>query len=303
MTKDEFVLKAKQTHGNTYDYSLVEEKLNSRRKITILCKNHGEFTQYYHNHLYGNKCKKCANEIIKDLSIQQAFINQAIRIHNDKYDYSLVDYINRHTKVKILCKIHNTIFNQRPANHLRGEGCNLCSKNKKMSNFSFIEKCKTIHNDKYDYSLIDYRGAHYKVKISCPKHGIFYQKASHHIKGIGCPTCRESRGERKIRKFLENHHIDYIPQYKIPKCKNIKSLPFDFYILSKNILIEFQGPQHYMLIDFSGYSSYEINLKNFNYTQQNDQIKRDYCKNNNISLIEISYKDNVEEKLKAIFNL
>jgi hypothetical protein len=110
------------------------------------------------------------------------FISKAKKNHSDKYDYSLVEYINSHIKVKIICPNHG-IFEQLPSDHFRF-GCSLCSQqnnskisaNKKRTNIQdFIEKCNIIHNNEYDYSLVNYINTNTKIEIICKKHGSFYQ--------------------------------------------------------------------------------------------------------------------------------
>lgn len=75
-------------------------------------------------------------------------------------------------KVKIICEKHG-IFEQTPAHHMRGNGCQLCSENKKMTNGDFIGKVKEIHGNRYDYSLVEYTNSNTKVKIICEEHGEF----------------------------------------------------------------------------------------------------------------------------------
>lgn len=117
------------------------------------------------------------------------FISESIKIHNDKYDYSLVEYVNFKTKVKIICPEHG-VFTQTPDNHKnKKRGCPKCSKKHKWSTYEVIEKFINIHGNKYDYSLVKYINAKTKVKILCPAHGVFEQRVDHHIKGVGCLKC------------------------------------------------------------------------------------------------------------------
>lgn len=121
------------------------------------------------------------------------FINDAVKVHGDMYDYSMVDYINSKVKVIIKCSKHG-LFKQSPNGHLRGSGCNMCGydrmsfNNLKTTN-EFIIGAIEVHGDMYDYSLSKYNNAHEPVKIICKSHGIFNQNANSHIKGRGCPEC------------------------------------------------------------------------------------------------------------------
>jgi hypothetical protein len=119
------------------------------------------------------------------------FIEQARKFHGDKYDYSLVEYINSRTKVKIICPEHG-VFEQTPSSH-KGRGCNKCGINQAISKITcnteqFIEKARKVHGDRYDYSLVDYVNCQTKVKIICPMHGVFEQTPSSHYKSI-CNKC------------------------------------------------------------------------------------------------------------------
>ncbi len=117
----------------------------------------------------------------------QEFINKANKIHTG-YDYSIVDYKNNTTKIKIICPIHG-IFEQIPNNHLSGNACPECSNVKKYNTSSFIDKANKIHNYKYDYSSVVYKNITTKIKIICPIHGVFEQIPNYHIQGNACPKC------------------------------------------------------------------------------------------------------------------
>ena len=283
-----FKEKAEKIHKNNYDYSLVHY-LHSQNKVTIICPTHGNFEQRPNNHLKGEGCKKCCFD--KQRKKINVFIEKATMIHNNNYDYSLVEYKNIDTKVKIICPVHGE-FVQTPANHLKGSGCLKCSSiNRRVGNDDFISKAKKIHNDKYDYSLVDYKTSHVKVKINCSKHGEFKQTPHSHLKGQGCPICNESKGELKIRELLNDKQILFVTQKRFKDCKNIKELPFDFYLSDYNICIEFNGIQHYKPIEAFGGD------KAFKEQQKNDKIKRKYCEKNNILLLIIKYNENVNNIL------
>ena len=111
------------------------------------------------------------------------------------------------------------------------------------------------------------------------------------LSGKGCPICSESHGERNARKWFEEHKIRYVSQKVFDDCKDKKVLPFDFYLPDYNICIEYQGEQHYRPIEYFG------GEEQFKTQYKHDKIKRDYCKNNNIRLLEIPYWENVEETL------
>lgn len=190
-TTEEWIKKAKKIHNDKYDYSKTEYVKN-KEKLIIICKEHGEFYQQASEHLRGYGCIKCGGNY---QYTTEEFIEKAKKIHNCKYDYSKTNYIKHDEKIIIICKEHGE-FEQSPNHHLQGQGCRLCAIILRANMLSmaideFIEKAKIIHQDKYDYSEIEYKGCHQKVKIICKKHGPFLQRASDHINnGAGCPKCQ-----------------------------------------------------------------------------------------------------------------
>lgn len=123
------------------------------------------------------------------------FIKKAKSVHGNKYDYSKVCYVNSQTKVCIVCPEHGEFW-QTPANHIRGNKCPICSNKgrgriKRSSTEEFIEKAKSVHGDKYDYSKVEYVNSNTNVEIICNTHGSFYQKPLNHLNGQGCPKCSD----------------------------------------------------------------------------------------------------------------
>lgn len=127
LTSEEFIKRAREVHGDRYDYSKVEF-VNATTKVCIICKEHGVFWQSPKKHLSGQGCVKCFREsIAKKYSYgKEIFIEKAIVVHHSFYDYSEVDYVNSHTYVTILCPLHGP-FKQLPSSHLRGHGCPICA--------------------------------------------------------------------------------------------------------------------------------------------------------------------------------
>ena len=121
-TNESFIEKAINIHGYTYDYSLVQY-VNTMTKVCIICPEHGEFSQTPNNHLSGIGCPVCANK----KRTNNSFIEKAIEVHGHKYNYSAVQYVNKQTKVKIICPEHG-VFEQVPSNHLTGHSCPGCAK-------------------------------------------------------------------------------------------------------------------------------------------------------------------------------
>ena len=123
LTTSEFISRAEKTHENKYDYSKVSYK-DYHSKVCIICPKHGEFLQTPERHLLGYGCQKCSVEsrVQKRTFTKEEFISRAQQVHNGKYDYTKVEYVNSNTKVCIICPIHGESY-QIPSNHLRSCGC------------------------------------------------------------------------------------------------------------------------------------------------------------------------------------
>jgi hypothetical protein len=207
----------------------------------------------------------------------------------------LVKYISSNKKVKISCPLHG-LFEQEANSHLMGHGCKLCANkfigDKRFnSNEDFIKKSKLKHGNKYDYSLVEYKGAHMKIKIICNKHGIFLQKPSNHLSNQGCPKCNVygNVSRNKLLKKLELEFkettiiIEGKPDWLISsKITNPQSL--DIYFPDNNIAIEYQGDQHFIPINFFG------GEKSHKYLKELDERKYNLCLSNGCKLYYFTYK-------------
>lgn len=351
LTTEEFIQKSKEKYGNKYDYSKTIY-INSYTKVKIICPIHGEFEQLPNNHLKNCSCKKACKNITFDIDkekVKNDFINRANLVHNFKYNYSNIEYINNKISVNILCPIHGS-FLQRPDMHLKGQGCPVCGINKRIQTQSktleeFISQANLIHNFKYDYSNVNYINSKTKVNIICKTcKREFQQTPNKHLLGHGCLYCQgkqrtteeaindmkniygelydfskfeyvnsttkslikcnkhnewfkenyhsmttninrkccckewQSKPNLKIKEILDKHNIVNIPEYTINDCKYINKLKFDFFLPDYNTVIEYQGEWHYF--DFKN---------NLTIQQKRDKTKREYCKNNDIEEIEIPY--------------
>lgn len=281
----QFIERSLVIHNNKYDYSK-SNYINSRVKVTIICPTHGEFEQISGVHMVGHGCPKCKAEItsIRCKHSKEEFIQKARKIHGNKYDYSDIEYINSGIKVTIICSKHGN-FEQTPNHHLQGIGCFYCGVESRVIDINlFIENCKKIHGNRYDYSKVDYTHNNTKVTIICHKHGEFKQRPSGHLQGKGCPRCSKSKGEIAIENILNKYKIKNEYQYRIPDEKY--DLWYDFYLPEYNVLIEFHGKQHYEYIHF-----FHRTLEGFKEQKKRDAFIKWLAKEKNIPLIEINYKD------------
>jgi len=285
-TTNETIKDFQNVHGDKYDYSKVNY-INSRTKVEILCLEHGSFWKTPELHLSGYGCNKCnkknhlkTKNIVKDFK----------KVHDNKYDYSKVNYIDSRTKVIIICYEHGE-FLQTPEIHKTGNGCPKCSLKIKPVD-KHLNDFKKIHSNKYNYSKVKYISPHYKIEIICPEHGSFFQTPANHKRGHGCPICAqensESKGERRVREFLESNNISFKQEVKL-----FENYRFDFYLEDLNTIIEYDGKQHFEPVEYFG------GLEGLKKTQERDKIKEDYCLKNNIRIIRIKYSEDVEEVLKS----
>ena len=189
-TFEEWINIANNIHNNKYKYNKKYKNEDGHFYFEILCNIHGIFQKRISNHIDKKQgCPKCSSEKtgLSQRNTTDNFINKAMSVHNDKYDYSLTKYINNKTKVKIICKIHGE-FEQLPCNHLK-QNCPKCCKNFKITKDSFIQRAILIHGDKYIYDEVEIININTPVKILCKIHGYFMQKPINHFDKCGCYKC------------------------------------------------------------------------------------------------------------------
>ena len=219
LTTEIFLERAKELHGDKYDYSKVIY-IGSKDKVEIICPIHGSFHQKPNSHLMGEGCKKCSQANVSFLpkATREDFIKRASEIHNNFYDYTKSIFIKMITPLIITCPIHGD-FKLAPSKHIgiRKSGCPHCLKEKgitkaRSNTKEFISKASILHNNLYDYSKVEYNLSQEKVEIICTIHGSFYQSPSKHLHGRGCPHCKKERFD-----------LDYIERYK--------DVPITFYVI------------------------------------------------------------------------
>jgi cytochrome c2 len=189
-----FIEKAKAVHGDKYDYSKVEY-INSLKEVIIICREHGEFEQLPKTHKRGSGCVKCGRDKTSNArkNTLEDFIEKATQVHGAKYDYSKVLYTRGTEKVIITCKEHGEYL-QCPNKHLYGQGCIKCAGVIKKTNDTFIKQAKSIHGDKYDYSITEYKTAKILINITCKKGHVFTTMPNTHLHGGGCVKCSGKGG-------------------------------------------------------------------------------------------------------------
>ena len=262
---------------------LLSEYNGDKKYITVRCKIHDYIFNTKPNWLkHGQGCQKCYNDRRGNSSRRttESFIENAKKIHGDKYDYSKVNYVNASTKVCIICPIHGEFW-QRPDKHLSlKQGCPKCGHirnaiKKRLGVNEFVSRAKKVHGDKYDYSKVEYINCATKVCIICPQHGEFWQAPYCHLNGNGCPTCNESHLEKAMKNILLENNIEFEQQKKF---EWLGRQTLDFYLPKYNIAIECQGEQHFKVVEHFG------GEKEFQKLLRRDKIKKQKCDANNLKL-------------------
>lgn len=293
LSEKDFIKRLKIIFGDAYDYSKVVY-LGRRNNVTLICPLHGEFTHSADGLLKGRGCPKCAEQ--QRLQDCQQYLIKKYMEYFPELDYTKTQYLGWDKPITVTCPKHGD-FKVLPLQFLKYKGCPRCSlercaKNKSKLFEDFLKDARLTHGNKYDYSKVEYKNGHTKVCIICPEHGEFWQTPNSHIQGSGCPNCSSSKGESKVCDFLLTRGIKFMREYNIP-CKSNPSgyALVDFYLPDFNCFIEYNGIQHYIAKRAFGGS--------FKFTRQQarDSELREYCKNNNINLIEIKYDEDVWEIL------
>ena len=239
-----------EIYGDKYTYlDFLPLEITRRTRLKILCPKHGEFHRTAGEILLGKECPSCSKEkrvSIKFITKKEDKIIKANRVHDYKYDYSLIkgDKIIGYKKYKIICPKHGE-FEQVFDEHLRGRGCKKCSIEKIRNDPVLdIDNAKLVHSNKYSYELISYISPirwNNKQKIVCPTHGEFEQIWNNHVRGYGCPKCIKSQSsfEFLILEFLKSFYSKEIITSYRPEF--LKGKELDIFIPEMNIAIEING--------------------------------------------------------------
>lgn len=292
---------------NNNNIKLITDKINNaKQKVMWYCSIHNvKFKKSWNEIKNGSNCQLCGRE--KYLNSKKHTIEYIKETALNKYGIKILEnhYINNETKMAFICNKHKkegvqyktwgNIISKKSA-------CVYCSKESYInkitkSHSKFKDEFYNIHGyDRYTI-LSEYKTCKIKIKIKCNICGnIFNSSPSHLLEGHGCPFCVKSKGENRVENILKQNNIKYIREYMFDDClgRTLKrKIPFDFYLEEYNLCIEYQGKQHYEPVElFGGGDSFKKQI-------ENDNIKRAYCKNNNINLLEICYKDfdNIEHIL------
>ena len=230
LTRDDIIDRFRLVHGDKYDYSKVNY-INNKSLITIICPIHGEFQQRVDEHLKGRGCAKCVG---RNRSLED-FINEAKKVHGDKYDYSLSNYITAETKIKIKCNKCGYVFEQKPWSHLQNHGCPKCKLSKGENEIEELLKYNNIdfeQQKKFDWlgrQSLDFYIP--KLNIAIEVQGLQHFKMSKHFGGIKSFNKTIQRDKNKYQlckdhgiKILYYTNVDINISEYIDTIYNDKSL-------------------------------------------------------------------------------
>lgn len=310
-------------NGHKYDYRYVKEYIEKNsdcrllsteykgidNKIKLLCSCGNEFEVSFSHFVRsgGRQCNKCGHENgakIRRKTLKE-FTQEVYNLVGDEY-IVLDNYINTNTPILFKHNKCNHEFYMRPADFLTGQRCPKCrwiGQKEKMTKTheTFISEMKEKYNDEYTI-LGQYQTARIKIKTRHNTCGHVWDVVPDSLlRGYGCPRCASSKGEKSIGGYLESNNIEFISEYKFEECKVKRPLPFDFYLPGYNLLIEYDGEQHFEPKTFGGISDDKAKL-NFKRTKKHDKIKNTYCIKNNIKLVRIPYWDfdNIDQILDEV---
>lgn len=298
--KRKFSLKYVKNYVESFGYELLSEEYKGcADKLKLRCPKGHIFYKSFSKFKSGQRCTICSNKNRFD-KLKLSFDDVKKYIMSFGYILLSEEYINNHSKLKIKCP-NNHIFNMAYNDFKSGRRCPTCANintsNRMKHDYFYVKSYVEILGLKLLSK--EYQNNYDELKIKCDKGHVFYKSFSNLKSYPNCPLCNKKyKGEDYIADFLESNSIKYISQYRFNDCKFKKKLSFDFYLPDYNILIEYDGRQHYEVVDhFGGFDGFVD-------TKIRDTVKNIYCKDNNIKLIRIPYWefDNIENIIVTEIN-
>ena len=274
-----------------------KEFKSSKSSIEVFCVIHNElYTTEFFRFKEGCRCQKCGNErrAISLLKWTEEKIINYIKKNSDDIFIEFIELNGQNSIIKLKCK-EGHIREQKFANFLDNKRCLYCNSSIPLTLEYIKEKIK---KDNYTLLSNEYKNNITPLEVLCDNGHIYKTNWNRYKEGKRCPRCYEaehqSKGAKKIENILLLKNIDYKKEYRFEDCKFKHTLPFDFYLPQYNICIEFDGKQHYEIVDYFG------GLDGFIDTKIRDTIKNIYCQQNNIKLIRIPYWD--FDKIEEVLN-
>ena len=289
------------------EYKVLPPYKNNKIKmefIHLACGNH--FKMKFNAFQQGQRCPICANKHRSKLRTMtnDDFVKRVESAWGNEYTL-LSEYVNSDTSIKVKHNKCGNIYMTRPADFIRGHGCLKCSYIERSPKIGVNQRTplsdvkKSINDILGDQYVVltkdsDYKGNRQHISIKHLVCGNVYKARYSDIQcgHTGCPYCNSSKGELIISKVLDTLNINYEAQKTFDDLKDKSYLSYDFYIPDQNILIEYQGLQHYKPVEYFGGEN------QFKVQQQHDKLKSEYAKTNNYNLIAVPYTEDTFSKIK-----
>ena len=266
--------------------------INTETAIAHQClKDRHEWNAKPGNILHGKGCPKCAGNL---QLTNEEYVEQLKDVNPNII--ALEEYVNAKTAILHQCLLDGYVWKTSPSCTLQGCSCPKCAGNTKKTHEEYVLELSLKASE---LEVVEpYINSKTPILHRCKIDGYEWKIApSNVLSGQRCPKCQESNGERRIRCWLDEHDCSYIYQKTFSDCKYKKELPFDFYLPDYNVLIEYDGIQHFEAVDFAGKGDAWA-LEQLKLVQYRDGIKNRYCEHNNIKLLRIPYFKNIEEELE-----
>ncbi|AHJ87074.1 hypothetical protein BCP8-2_036 [Bacillus phage BCP8-2] len=272
------------------EYTLVSDYVKGTVKVDLLHAICGDIYRVTPNHFfYDNSRCKC------QLNIKQPKVFEEEFNEISKGSYTQMGtYERKDIKIDIKHNVCGTIFPATPHSFLQGKGCPECFGNKTKTTEEFSKEVDELTDGEFSL-MTDYvnNRTHVTIKhIECGKE--YPVTPKDFLRGNRCPFCKQSKGERLVRRILDEANVEYTIQKSYNDLKsNYQKLPFDFFLPEHNLLIEYDGEQHFKEVQFFG------GAKKLESQTRRDTLKNEYAKRNNIRLLRIPYTYS-EEKVKEV---
>lgn len=275
------------------DLTLIGEYTGTKNKILCKCNACGnEFSSNASNLLSGSQCPECSKKRLRKMyrKPHEQFIKE-IELLNPNIEI-VSEYTKCSESISCRCKVCGNEWNAQAGNILGGAGCSKCRGGVKITHEEFMQRLKE-KNNKIEV-IGTYTSANTKILCRCIFCGReFMGRPADLLRGHACPHCKTSKGEQKIYEYLSLNNVNHEQQISFKDCRDSLPLPFDFGVKDYNnnllFIVEYQGYQHYYPVDFAGEGE-QWALDYFeNKTKRHDNIKKEYCKEHNIPLLEIPY--------------
>lgn len=288
-----FLKRIKEVRPNDYkEYEFLGEYTGSLKPIKAKHKVCGEYIEMLPNSFIsrGSGCPLCARAKVnaktkKTPEEVQSKLPEGVTL--------ISDYTGIHKKIRIHCEVCDSEYDIIANDIIRRGNCTHCNKYFKRTYPEVKNEVSEATNGEYQLVSKEYKNANTKLEVQHNVCGSIYGVTMHNFRrGRRCPVCRTSIGETETKNALEDLGITYERQKKYADLKNISNLSYDFYLPKENVLIEYQGEQHYKPVKhFGGKEVFEYQLKM-------DTIKKQYAEENGINILYIKYTLRTKEEIK-----